>query len=83
VQTNYYQEKKMRNWTKEERFRQSEMIHHWKPWETAGVKTAAGKKISKMNAYKHGLRSADMRKVLHLIATYKKTLRDIGGRAID
>lgn len=44
-------------WTPERRAMQSASIHRWKPWKTAGVKTAAGKAISRMNAYKHGARS--------------------------
>lgn len=52
-------------WTAERRAKQAAAIRRWKPWEKAGVKTAAGKEISRMNAYKHGGRSAVVR---HLAA---------------
>jgi hypothetical protein len=62
----------MRQWTLEERQHQAELIQNWKPWKTAGVKTPAGKAISKMNAYKHGGRSAEIRNVLKLISKLKR-----------
>ncbi len=40
----------MRHWTLEERRRQSELIHFWKPWErSTGAKTAKGKAVSSQN----------------------------------
>ena len=49
----------MRQWTQEERLRQSQLIRNWQPWEqSTGARTKEGKSISKMNAYKHGGRSA-------------------------
>jgi hypothetical protein len=48
----------MRSWTKDERARQAQLIHQWKPWEKAGVRTPEGKDISRLNAYKHGAYSA-------------------------
>lgn len=51
----------MRQWTEQERRKQSELIRHWQPWQqSTGPKTVEGKEISKMNAHKHGLRSEDM-----------------------
>lgn len=45
----------MRQWTEEERLRQSQLIRNWRPWgQSTGAKTEAGKAVSKMNAYKHG-----------------------------
>ena len=64
----------MRRWTPEERLRQAELIKRWKPWRSAGVKTAEGKAISCMNAYKHGGRSAEIRELLKTIVQYKKLL---------
>jgi hypothetical protein len=38
------------------------MIRKWKPWENStGAKTSAGKEKSKMNAFKHGMRSQEWR----------------------
>lgn len=51
-------------WTPERRAKQATAIQRWKPWEqNPGVKTAAGKEISKMNALKHGARSAWVRQL--------------------
>ena len=45
----------MRNWTAEQRLRQSEAIRRWRPWESStGAKTADGKSISSKNATKTG-----------------------------
>ena len=45
----------MRQWTKEERLKQSQLIKQWKPWkQSTGARTVNGKEVSKMNAYKHG-----------------------------
>ena len=45
----------MRNWTAEQRLRQSEAIRRWKPWElSTGAKTAQGKTVSSKNATKTG-----------------------------
>jgi hypothetical protein len=46
-------------WTEERRKKQSEAIRKHKPWQkSTGPKTLAGKNRSKMNAHKHGARSA-------------------------
>lgn len=42
------------SWTEERKARQAALIHQWKPWQSAGVKTHEGKKRSRMNALKHG-----------------------------
>lgn len=40
----------MRHWTLDERQRQAELIHSWKPWErSTGAKTAQGKAVSSQN----------------------------------
>lgn len=67
----------MRPWTLEERQHQAQIIQKWQPWKSAGVKTQAGKEISKMNAYKHGMRSAEMRKITQLISNQRKFLGKI------
>jgi hypothetical protein len=43
----------MRQWTPEERQRQAELIHTWKPWrQSTGARTAAGKAIVSQNVYR-------------------------------
>ncbi len=62
----------MRQWTDEERLKQALLIKSWKPWEkSTGAKTSTGKTISKMNAYKHGGRSAEVREINKTITQYK------------
>ena len=41
-------------WTEERKARQAKLIHTWKPWKSAGVKTPEGKKRSRMKALKSG-----------------------------
>ncbi len=54
----------LNGWTPERKKRQAEMIKSWKPWEqSTGAKTTEGKDISKMNAYKHGLRSEGIKAI--------------------
>ena len=54
----------MRNWTAEQRLRQSEAIRRWKPWElSTGAKTAQGKTVSSKNATKTG-NSASVRELI-------------------
>ncbi len=65
----------MRQWTQEERLRQSQIICKWRPWEkSTGAKTEAGKAVSKMNAYKHGGRATAVRKISKIFAQYNKVL---------
>ena len=64
-------------WTQERRQRQSELIHKWKPWALAGVKTEEGKNISKMNAYKHGARCAEIRNMAREFTEWKKELNQV------
>ncbi len=59
----------MRQWTPEERAKQSAAIKKWKPWvNSTGPKTLAGKAAARMNALKHGARSQQWSK-------FKKILR--------
>lgn len=42
-------------WTSERRAKHSAAIRRWAPWtKSTGPRTAEGKEISKMNAWKHG-----------------------------
>ncbi len=68
----------MRQWTQEERLRQAELIRSWQPWKkSTGAKTSAGTAISKMNAYKHGGRSAEVRAQYNAITECKRQLQAI------
>ena len=68
----------MRHWSLEERKKQSQLIQQWKPWkQSTGAKSSMGKKISKMNAYKHGGRCADLRDAAKFIAECKRSLKNI------
>ena len=66
----------MRQWTPEERLRQSQLIQKWQPWKTAGVKTSEGKAVSKMNAYKNGAYSRETKELMRLLATYNYELKN-------
>ena len=49
----------MRNWTRQERQRQRELIIRHQPWtRSTGPKTVEGKLVCSQNALKHGQRSA-------------------------
>ncbi|HBD9375920.1 TPA: hypothetical protein KLD42_002835 [Legionella pneumophila] len=61
-------------WTEDRRKSQSLKIRQWKPWEKAGVKTKEGKAITKMNAYKHGGRSAPVREIQSQFTEWKREL---------
>ena len=66
----------MNGWTLERRQRQSELIRRWKPWEkTTGPKTEEGKKRVSHNAYKHGMRSAEVRELERLMSDMKRAER--------
>lgn len=46
-----------RRWTAEQKARQAELIHTWKPWQqSTGPTTEAGKKASSRNAFRCALR---------------------------
>jgi hypothetical protein len=63
----------MRNWTAEQRLRQSEAIRRWKPWElSTEAKTAQGKTVSSKNATKTG----DSAYVRELIKQMNRILRE-------
>ena len=67
----------MRNWTAEQRLRQSEAIRRWKPWElSTGAKTAQGKTVSSKNATKTG-DSASVRELVKELNRLLKKQRGI------
>ncbi len=46
-----------RKWSLEQRLRQSEIIHSWRPWEqSTGAKTTEGKAKSSRNAFRYTIR---------------------------
>jgi len=48
-----------RNWTPEQRAKQSELIHSWKPWHhSTGAKTPDGKIKSSKNAFRFTMRKS-------------------------
>jgi hypothetical protein len=60
--------KPTKGWTPERRAAQAERIAKTKPWESStGPKTAAGKKRSAMNAYKHGGRARVFDRLRYLL----------------
>lgn len=70
------------SWNAERRQRAAERIRAHKPWlKTTGPKTAAGKSVSKMNALKHGQRSAaeiaKHREVMKFLREQKLFLKDV------
>lgn len=61
-----------RNWTPEQRQKQSADIHKQRPWDrSTGPRGAAGKKIASQNAYVHGGRSADLNELRRLLRAQK------------
>ncbi len=67
----------MRHWMIKDKRRQAQLIHHWKPWLKGGVKTDRGKAISKMNAYKDGRYTQEMRELRKIIAECRRVFMDI------
>ena len=63
-----------RQWTSTQRAQQSMLIHTWKPWKKAGVRTPEGKAISSMNAYKGGVRP-HMKELSRLLREQKEDLK--------
>jgi len=59
---------KRNGWSPERRARQALAIHRWAPWKRAtGPTSVAGRARSKMNALKHGGRSALVRRLGQLL----------------
>ena len=54
-------------WMAERRVKQAAAIHRWAPWRSAGVRTEAGKRVTRMNALRHGNRSASITKLRALL----------------
>ena len=67
----------MREWTEEQRLCQSALIHRVQPWHNGGVKTEEGKRITRYNALKHGMRSAEVTKLKKLFARCDRLLTEI------
>ena len=71
-----------RNWTSEQKQRQSQLIQKWKPWKSStGAKTLEGKARSSQNALKHGFRSAEaiatQKEVNQHFRQLEQTLKDM------
>ena len=70
-----------RQWNTSQRLEQGAKIHFWKPWLNSHGPSSEGIKISRMNAIKHGLCSAQMLNLKkharksHEIAEYEKSAK--------
>jgi len=68
----------MNGWTLERRRKQSEAIRKWKPWQrSTGPKTVEGKSRVSLNAFKHGMRSAEIRQIEAVLAEQARTEREL------
>ena len=67
-----------RQWTSEQRLKQSQVIQHQRPWErSTGPQTDYGKMISSMNAYTHGGRCAEIRAAEQEFTARKNALNQV------
>ncbi len=81
----------VRGWTLEQRSRQAELIHRWRPWEkSSGPKTASGKAKSSQNAFRHGGRSQktiiknrELRNLMKMSYGYKPEAADALSRLVE
>ena len=67
-----------RHWTREQRAQLSLLVHTWKPWTKAGVRTPEGKAISSMNAYRGGVRPM-LRELAALLREQREQLKRFNG----
>lgn len=66
-----------RVWTQKDRERQAEVLRRVKIWEqSTGPKTPEGKAVSKMNAFKHGQSSSEIKNIRRLLRGHKKWLEE-------
>jgi hypothetical protein len=57
--------------------RQAQLIRRWSPWnQSTGPRTAEGKERSRVNAKRHGLRSAEWRELLLALRAQGRMLRN-------
>lgn len=67
-----------RQWTEEQKKRQSEAIRRWKPWsDSTGPRTKRGKNRCKMNATRHGYRSRGYRELCEALRLQARFIRDL------
>ena len=68
-------------WTEEKRAEKKALIYKHKPWEAStGPKTPVGKTISSYNAHKHGLRSAEMKRLEEAMRAQSRFVREVTAR---
>ena len=66
----------MRQWTEEQKRRQSEKIRQLKPWlKSTGPKTEEGKKKVSKNNLKHGLRTEAAQELRQLLREQAEILK--------
>ena len=67
----------MRQWTKQERHRQAELIKQWQPWlHSTGARTIEGKAIASRNAFKGAIRQ-QMKALRQLLRNQRSALKEI------
>src|SRR5262249_38170217 len=73
-----------KGWSPERRARQAHLIRNWRPWtRSTGPRTAAGKKVTAMNALKHGFRSRRVRNEFRAVRLALARCRQTAALAAD
>ena len=69
---------RQKQWTAEKRDKQAEIIQQRKPWlKSTGAKTAEGKAISLLNAWKHGFFSAEIVEIKRILAVQRRYVKKV------
>ena len=69
---------KQRAWTFEQRSQQAERMRARKVWQhSTGPTTPEGKRVSRMNGWRHGMCCAEVRNLSHQLAEWKRALSQV------